>query len=285
MRDPAGSGVRVGQNHAVPADWGWPESDEELAELQCRLADAAVRVLVADPFLLSSDRPILGGCFVAYARGIAGPGRTGDRAWAAAVAWQRNDADRGKRKTDHHLKSAVTPGRPRQADDVLAQSIVVSRAPSPYVPGLLACREGPVLACALASLEVRPQVLLVDASGIDHPRGAGLAVQLGAVVDLPTVGVTRRPLVAAGGEPELRRGSVAPLAVDGRCVAFWVCTRTGARPIVAHAGWRTSPETAVRIVLDASTPGARTPVPIQEARRVAHEARSLGLSSAPAAGE
>jgi hypothetical protein len=29
------------------------------------------------------------------------------------------------------------------------------------------------------------------------------------------------------------------------------------------------------VVLDASTPAARTPVPLQEARRVAREARSL----------
>ena len=111
--------------------------------------------------------------------------------------------------------------------------------------------------------------------GLDHPRGAGLAVHLGAVLDLPTVGVTRRPLVAVGEQPELRRGGVAPLHLGGRCVAFWVCTRTGARPLAAHAGWRTSPETAARVVLDASTPAARTPVPLQEARRVAREARSL----------
>ena len=63
--------------------------------------------------------------------------------------------------------------------------------------------------------------------------------------------------------------------VDDRCVAFWVCTRTGARPLVAHAGWRTRPETAAQIVLVSSTPAARTPVPLQEARRVAHEARAL----------
>ena len=262
----------------MPADWGWPESDGELVELQGRLAAAAASILATDPWLASSDGPILGGCFVAYARGVAGPGRSGDRAWAAVVAWRRNAGDAGNRRTDHHLRGIVTPGRPRQADDVLAQSIVVSSAPSPYVPGPLARREGPVLARALGLLDVHPQVLLVDASGTDHPRGAGLAMQLGAVVDLPTVGVTRRPLVAVGEEPERRRGSVAPLTVDGRRVASWVCTCTGARPIVAHAGWRISPETAVGIVLDASTSGARTPVPIQEARRVAHEARSLGLS-------
>jgi deoxyribonuclease V len=58
-------------------------------------------------------------------------------------------------------------------------------------------------------------------------------------------------------------------------VARWVCTRNGVRPVVAHAGWRTDAETAAELVLMASTPASRTPVPLQEARRVAREARAL----------
>jgi deoxyribonuclease V len=271
--------VRIGQNRAVAAvSWAWPESDQALVELQGRLANAAASALATEPWLPSGKRLVLGGCFVAYARGGTGPGQPGDEAWAAAVAWRGDVLGQGTRRTDHHLRGAVMLGQPRQADDVLAQSIVASRVASSYLPGLLARREGAILAAAVAALDVRPELLLVDASGLDHPRGAGLAIHLGAVADLPTVGVTRQPLVAVGDQPDLRRGSVSPLVVDGRCVAFWVCTRTGARPIVAHAGWRTSPETASRVVLDASTQAARTPVPLQEARRVAREARSLGLS-------
>jgi hypothetical protein len=48
--------------------------------------------------------------------------------------------------------------------------------------------------------------------------------------------------------------------------------------VLAHAGWRTSPETAAAVVLAASTEAARTPVPLQEARRVAREARDLSGS-------
>lgn len=153
--------------------------------------------------------------------------------------------------------------------------MLADRVAAPYVPGLLALREGPVLAAAIAALEPRPDVLLVDATGLDHPRRAGLAVHLGAMSGIPTVGVTQRTLVAAGDLPELRRGASAPLHLDGRCVGFRVCTRTGARPVVAHAGWRTTPEIAAATVLAASTAAARTPVPLQEARRVAREARAI----------
>lgn len=253
----------------------WPSSDEELAEVQRVLAREADVALAADPWTMP-DEPAVGGCFVAFARGEAGPGKPGDRAWAAAVAWRAASGPGERRRpTDRHLRGRVGDGEPRQADDVLAQSVAAQRVPAAYVPGLLARREGPVLAAAVAGLEVRPDVLLVDATGADHPRGAGLAIHLGAVVAVPTVGVTQRALAASGPTPELRRGESAPVGLDGRHVGSWVCTRTGARAVLAHAGWRTSPETAVQVVLAASTGAARTPVPLQEARRVAREARSI----------
>jgi deoxyribonuclease V len=158
---------------------------------------------------------------------------------------------------------------------VLAQAVAAERVPAAYTPGFLARREGPVLATAVLTLELLPDVLLVDATGVDHPRRAGLAIHLGAVTGVATVGVTQRPLVATGPLPELRRGAMRPVRVDNRCAGFWVCTKTGARPVLAHAAWRTSPETAAQIVLAASTNEARTPVPLQEARRVAREARAL----------
>ena len=245
-----------------PTDWGWPPSADELVGLQFRLAEAAA--LAADDGWQPSGAPlVVGGCYVVHPRGTAGPGRQGDRAWAAAVAWRQDGRRDGRRD-----------GSPRRAGDVLARVVVTGRAPAPYVPGLLASRDGPVLVAALEGLPVRPDVVLVDASGLDHPRGAGLAVHLGAATGLATVGITRRPLVATGDQPELRRGTTTPLWLGGRCVAFWVCTRTGARPLVAHAGWRTSPDTAARLALESSTPAARTPVPLQEARRAAREARS-----------
>jgi deoxyribonuclease V len=45
------------------------------------------------------------------------------------------------------------------------------------------------------------EVLIVNATGDDHTRRAGLAFHLGAVLGLPTVGVTTRPLVAQGAWP------------------------------------------------------------------------------------
>ena len=252
---------------------GWPASDDELIELQSALGREARIASEEAPWTLGPES-IIGGCFVAYAPGEAGPGHPGDRAWAAAVSWTRGGTV-DRRPVDRHLRGAR--GTPRRADDVVGQAVVADRVPASYVPGLLARREGPILAAVVAVLAPVPDVLLVDATGVDHPRGAGLAVHLGAAAGIPTVGVTHRPLVGSGSEPDPHRGATAPVEVDGLVAGFWVCTRTGARPVVAHAGWRTTAETAAATVLVASTEAARTPVPLQEARRVAREARALAF--------
>ncbi len=212
---------------------------------------------------------LIGGCFVAYARGEQGPGQAGDRAWAAAVTWRSSPG--GTRRPG---RIPVHPGS-RRAADVEDQAVVPGATGDRYRPGLLALREGPLLEAAVRALAVPPDVLLVDATGRDHPRRAGLALHLGAVLGLPTVGVTHRPLVAVGPPPELRRGATSPVVAGGQVVGYWVCTRSKARPVVAHAGWRTSAEVAAEVVLGCSGEGARTPAPLGEARRAARQTRAV----------
>jgi len=55
-------------------------------------------------------------------------------------------------------------------------------------------------------------VLLVDATGRDHPRRAEFGLHLDA--RSTTVGVTNRALVAAGAWPEDTRAAVAPLLLQ-----------------------------------------------------------------------
>jgi deoxyribonuclease V len=52
-----------------------------------------------------------------------------------------------------------------------------------------------------------------------------------------------------------------------------VRTRAGARPVAVHAGWRTSLDVAIEVVLS-SAGGHRTPEPIRHARRLARLARA-----------
>lgn len=186
-------------------------------------------------------------CFVCFQRGRTGAGDTGDRGWAAAV-WMLDDS----------LRDAA---------------VVCGPAGAAYEPGLLALREGPLLEAAVRRLPAVPEVLIVNATGRDHPRRAGLALHLGARCDLPTIGVTTRPLVAVGDWPAGETGATSPLRTDDEVVGCWVRTRAGARPLAVHAAWRTDPLTAVEVVLSV-TAGARTPEPLRQARRTARLARA-----------
>lgn len=190
--------------------------------------------------------PTVAGCFACLPRASFGTGAAGDPVWAAAAAF------RGRRCVGRASASGVAAG--------------------PYRPGLLALRQGAPLAAAVRGLPARPDVLLIDATGHDHPRRAGLALQLGAALGLPTVGVTHRPLLASGDWPGEQRGAASPLLLDGELVGYWLRTRTGRRPLAIHAGWRTDPDSAVAVVLPVAR--HRTPAPLREARRLARLARA-----------
>jgi deoxyribonuclease V len=221
----------------------WPATAAELVRVQPELAALAPPV-----WRPSGPRPLVAGCFVCFGREQRGPGGVGEPGWAAAVLM------RGDR---------------RQA----GSAIVSGGAAAPYEPGLLALREGPLLEAALRALPEVPQVVMANASGRDHPRGAGLALHLGAVLELASVGVTDRPLLATGWEPGPERGATSPLMFDRSEVARRLRTRAGARPIVVHSGWRTDLDSAISVVL-ASTRRARTPEPLRRARRAARQARA-----------
>ena len=216
----------------------WPRSAAELMAAQEELA------ALAPPPWRPEGRWTAGGCFVCFERGAP---EGAERAWSAAVVWSRGS--------------------------ILERAVVEGRAGGTYEPGLLALRAGALLEAAVRALRCAPDVLLVDATGRDHPRRAGLALHLGEVLDLPTVGVTHRPLVAAGPWPPDEAGAAAPLRLAGEVLGSWLRTRRGTRPLAVHAAWRTDAATALAVAR-ATVGRARTPEPLRHARRLAREARA-----------
>ena len=214
---------------------GWPQSPARLDSEQDRLAAE----------IWTAWRPLgrytVGAVYVCFDQTGPGKGSVGDRGFAAAAC----------------------------GDEV---AVVTGEASAGYSPGRLALRQGPLLERALHGLSAFPDVLLVDATGRDHPRRCGLALHLGAVLGVPTVGVTHRPLGATGEWPADERGAASQLMLDGERVGYWVRTKRGTRPLAAHAAWRTGPEAAVEVVLVA-TERARSPEPLRRARAAARRLR------------
>lgn len=134
----------------------------------------------------------------------------------------------------------------------------------PYIPGLLSFREAPALLAALGKLPQLPDLIMVDGHGLAHPRGFGLACHLGVLLDLPTVGCAKSPLVGEYSFVAEPVGSTADLVEQGRVVGKVVRTRSGVKPIYVSVGHRIDLPSAVRLVL-ACTHGYKLPEPTRQA--------------------
>lgn len=216
----------------------WPSDPARLEELQYELAQ-----LRPKPWVPPTGFTI-GGCFVCFERD-GDDGET-DVGWAAAVTVQ------GSR--------------------MLASSVISGMATAPYLPGFLAAREGPLLEKAVRALAPAPDVLMVNATGRDHPRRTGLAFHLGWALDMPSVGITHRSFLASGKEPGPWSMSITPQFIGEEQVGWWVRTRSQARPVAVTPGWRIGLDTCLEVVRE-GTHRVRTPEPIRQARRLARTAR------------
>lgn len=225
--------------------WSWPADGDGLERLQRDLGAAAV---TAPPWTPPSTEDIaVAAAFAAFPRGQGGPGKAGQPVVVAAVLWRHG----------------------RVVDEAVARGL----SGGPYIAGLLALRCGALLEAAVGNVRGRPDLIVVDATGLDHPRRAGLAVHLGARLDVPSIGVTDRVLVGEFTEPAQERGSASPLLAGGELAGYAVRTRAGTRPVLAHAGWRTTPELARDLVL-ALSGRWRTPLPLRAARTLARRRRA-----------
>ena len=133
--------------------------------------------------------------------------------------------------------------------EVIDRAIQEGQVAFPYVPGLLSFREIPAILPALERLETEPDILMLDAQGIAHPRRFGLACHLGVLLDKPALGVGKTKLVGTYDEPGAAKGSTSELHHDGDLVGRVVRTRTNVKPVFVSPGHRCTLDDAVHLTL------------------------------------
>jgi deoxyribonuclease V len=135
----------------------------------------------------------------------------------------------------------------------------------PYIPTFLSFREGPAIVNAFEILKTRPDLLLIDGAGINHPRGAGLATHIGIALYVPTIGITKKILCGKGAEPS-NVGEASPLVYIDKTVGWLLKSSKKSKPIVVAPGHRVSLKSSLSIV-KACLRGHKLPEPA----RLAHE--------------
>jgi len=139
----------------------------------------------------------------------------------------------------------------------------------PYIPGLLAFREGPAVLLAWSQLQNKPDLLMFDGQGIAHPRGVGIASQMGLWLERPTIGVAKSRLYGRHDEVGPKRGDQAALLdKSGNVIGAVLRTREKTNPLYISPGHLINVKHAVEFVLACST-GYRLPEPTRWAHRVA----------------
>ncbi len=149
--------------------------------------------------------------------------------------------------------------------EIVEQVHIIQSINYPYIPTFLSFREGPAIKNAFRQLKIKPDLLMVDGAGINHPRHAGIATHIGVALNVPTIGITKKILCGSGKEPG-QVGEAEPLIYEGRQTGWLLRSSRGSRAIIVAPGHRISLDTSLSIVKQ-SIRGHKLPEPV----RLAHE--------------
>lgn len=141
----------------------------------------------------------------------------------------------------------------------------------PYVPGLLAFREGPAFLAAWQKLAHLPDLVLFDGQGIAHPRGIGIASHMGLWLERPTIGVAKSRLYGQHAEPGPRKGDRAELhdpRRQGQVIGAVLRSKENTNPLYVSPGHLIDVPHAIEFV-QACLTGYRLPEPTRWAHKVA----------------
>lgn len=141
----------------------------------------------------------------------------------------------------------------------------------PYVPGLLAFREGPAILAAWEKLSHLPDLIMFDGQGIAHPRGLGIASHMGLWLERPTIGVAKSRLYGRHAEPGPNAGDTADLfdpRAKGQIIGAVLRARAKTNPLYISPGHLIDVPRALLFVRDCLA-GYRLPETTRWAHKVA----------------
>ena len=157
---------------------------------------------------------------------------------------------------------------------LLRYSVEFDLVKFPYIPGFLMFREGkPAVNAVKKTVKEKNAVILVDGSGIAHPRRCGLATYIAIETGIPTVGITKRRLFGRAELPK-RVMEAKPIYDDSEVIGYVLKTCKKCNPIFISPGSYLTPETALEIV-KLCLRGHKLPEPIRVAHNLAGSHKKL----------
>ena len=152
----------------------------------------------------------------------------------------------------------------------------------PYKAGFLGFREIKVMVQAIQKSKFKADLLMCDGHGIIHPRCFGEAVHIGLVLDIPSMGIAKKPYIGFSNWKTLERlkGEKTPIwlkdpkleRLNNRLLGYAICLTDSKKPVFVSSGYKLSIEDAIAIALD-TTIQHRQPEPLVLADKNARKFR------------
>jgi len=160
---------------------------------------------------------------------------------------ENKDKDGAKDKQEKIISAVVVLEYPSMR--LVNYSYSVLPVDFPYIPGLLSFREAPAIINAFHALEntTKPDLLVIDGCGVNHPRFAGLATHVGVVLDVATVGVAKN-LLCGSGEVPMTEGEAHMIKYKGREIGYYLKSKKGCKPIIIAPGHKVSLQSSLQLI-------------------------------------
>lgn len=133
---------------------------------------------------------------------------------------------------------------------VIETSIIVKQLTFPYIREYLAFREADSVMSAYKELKDQPDMLLVNAHGIAHPRFYGAASHIGVLLDIATIGVASHNLCGRYKLEPSQIGDTVICSYMGRNVGYLFKSKENCRPIFVSPGHKISMSSTIQIIKD-----------------------------------
>jgi len=142
--------------------------------------------------------------------------------------------------------------------EVIEKKYAIEKQKLSYIPGFLSYRVASVTSNAFSLLENKPDLMMISANGILHPRKIGAASVFGLTTDIPTIGVAKKRL--CGEEID------DAVYIDKEVLGKKIITKEKAKPVYVSPGHKISLKTTLEIVKE-MLKGHKLPEPLYIAHK------------------
>ncbi len=144
----------------------------------------------------------------------------------------------------------------------------------PYLPGFLGFREVPLMVKALQKMSIKPDIIICDGHGIIHPYRFGEATHIGYALNIPSIGIAKKPFIGKSNPKYLsrRKGEKAPILEGNDILGYLICLANNQKPVYISIGYNIEIELAIEVALYLSK-DHKQPEPLYLADKISRESK------------